>query len=356
MADVVKDVDIGEANSPDKNESAAKSRADVLRTKDKERSDRETRIKNNQKELTNASALESVRRTKTILSGKIIGVEELTLNGNLVVTAAILGKNKTKMNVPFEEMYTETVIDMSTVDLNTENGKKQYIQRQRQMLAKMLGLPIEMCILRVIKNYDGLGHDTILGSRREAAALLRDLSFNPDSPHCKEGEIYNAKIISVSPHSLAATFNGVDFVVPQSVLSNRFILDLQMYYKPGDKLPFRMDDLKITKDGVSFKANTLAAELQECRNRYGLITVNTIARAVITRIRRNNASKRIEIYAWLPDYELPCRIVYMSPNDFGREIVSGDEVQVVISRFTENGYLEARCRSLHGNSSLFGSY
>ena len=66
----------------------------MLRTKDKERSDRETRIKNNQKELTNASALESVRRTKTILSGKIIGVEELTLNGNLVVTAAILGKNK----------------------------------------------------------------------------------------------------------------------------------------------------------------------------------------------------------------------------------------------------------------------
>ena len=333
---------------------AVKTRSAVLSEKEQSRILREARIAENEKKASSESTIESMRRNKTFVKAKIVGVEEMTINEQFTICAAAIPLKNMKFSIPFEEMYTTTVIDMSTVDLKTANGIKQYYARQKQMLTKMLGLTVDVCIKEVIPNYDGAGHEAIIASRREASAKLRDIMFDEKNARCKEGEFYEATIISVSPHSLAATFNGVDFVKQQNDLTERYLVDLQQHYKPGDKLAFQLEKIDRGEDNISITANTKASELKTARERQYLISANTVARGVITRIYK--AGDRINIFAWLPDYEMPCKIAFMNANDFGREPVSGDEVQVIINGFRESGYLDARCRSLHGSAGLFSSF
>ncbi len=329
---------------------------EVLRARDEARAGREEENAARERDLMLQKSLESALKQKNVMDGKVVGVEDIRIGGTDTVAAAVLLNQRIKVSIPYDEMYTSQVMDMSTVDLETAEGRRHYLGRQRQMLAKVIGLKLSLILTEIIPDAEGKGHDRILGSRKQAAEKLTRNYFMRIGPETKEGETCYATVLSVSPHSLAATFKGIDFVIQQHMLTNRYLIDLQTHYRPGDRIAFVMQNLKRNGDRVTFRANTLAAELEEMRSRWYMISVNTVAKAVITRVRRKNPNSRIDIYAYLPDYDFACKISRMSANDFGREIVSGDEVQVVITDFKESGYLEARIRSLHGNAGLFTNF
>lgn len=348
-----------EASEPQEAQEAEakpkRTRRSVLAEKGTQSRAREASVVETQKKLSTESSLESVRRSGRILTGKVVGVENVVIGDTSHVAIAVFAKNETfqmKASIPFSEVYTSQVIDMSTVDLETVAGQKQYYNRQRQILSKMLGLDINFIVIDVLNDTDGYTDSVIIGSRRQASAKIIERAFAENG--VKVGDTYEATIISVSPHSLAATFCGVDFVKQQNDLTERYLIDLQRHYKAGDKLPFVLDDISRSGDSISISANTRKAEFAVFMERQRLINIDTIARGIITRIYK--VGDKINIYAWLPDYELPAKISYINANDFGRELKSGDEVQLLISGFTPRGYLDAKCRSLQGNTGLFTNF
>ena len=352
---------IGNVASENENESAdtheAASVQSTFETLESvgQRSTRKRAAAQSQAELAQESTLESVRRTKKILAGYVIGVERLELEDGKTSTCATLRVNTDKGRkyvVPFEEAFHDQIINTRTLDLNTENGMGQYVQRQRQMFARMFGVTLNFCVKRLIRDFQGTGHDLIVASRREACDILCANTFSTAGPLVKEGNSYKATILSVNNNSLAATYSGIDFVIQKYALTRRFANDLKEYYKPGDELEFVHEDLKIDDGSVSFTPNTIIVESRKAKENHYLLSHGAIAVAQISRIRRNT-NGRIDIYAWLVDYDIPCRIVYLNPNDFGREPENGDSVQVIIDRFHENGYIDVRCRSMHGNAGFF---
>lgn len=334
--------------------AARTARQNYLQENNRNNQNREARIAENQAKLANESSIESIRRTRHILNGKIIAVSEATIDSELKVCVSVLVEEDYIFHVPFEEMYNTEIIDMRTVDLTTENGKNAYRARQRQMLAKTIGLSIPIIIKHIVPDYDGNGHKLFIGSRKMAAEMIRKSAFNPERPRYRDGEYYEATVISVTSHSLAATFSGVDFVIQQHSLTERYLTDLQSHYHTNDRIPFLMKNLQINGDEVKFEADPKAAELRDALNRQYLIGVNTIAKAIITRIY--SAGNNINIYAWLPDYKMACKIPFMPANDFGKEMKSGDEIQVLITGFRNSGYLDAKIRSFDGNSGLMNYF
>ena len=335
-----------------------KDRGAVLREREQARTEREEQIYTEQKQLSTESVVESIRIRKKILYGKIIGCEELTKDDDVTVCASLLMKadNSVKVCVPFEEMFIDSPMDMSTVNTDTADGRKRFTARKKQMLAKMVGLDIPVRITDIEKNYDGEGHNLIYASRSEACRAMRSRAYYGKNPKIAEGQTYNATILTVSTHSLAASLEGIDFKCNQNTLTGRFLTDLQMHYQPGDSLPVMIRGIKFDGDNVELTVDTITPELEEARSRWYLISVGTIATATITRVRNRRSSDGIDITAWIEHYNMPCKIMYMDANSFGREPVLGDKVQVSIAGFLPNGYLSARCRALQGNAGIFYNF
>lgn len=333
----------------------AKTRREVLSEKERSRAARDAKIAESQSKLATRSALETARRNGTVLEGTVIGISPLKYAGESKICATVRFDDGTMISVPFSEMYSNNIMDMSTVDTNTEAGMRLYLNRQRQMMSKMLGQNIPVCILEIFNEAGSENNSlSILASRKKALERIREICFFGRTPRYKVGEVYEGVITSVSPHSLAFNFGGVDVVRQQNVLTTRYVLDLQTYYHAGDKLKFKLEGIEAdpkTKE-VKLTVNTVAAELQDALARQVFIAPDTLCRCIITRIY-NTKDNRINIFGWLPDYELPCKIAFMNANDFGREITSGDECQVYINGYRSSGFLNARVRSLHGNAGLF---
>ena len=331
-----------------------KTRAAILREKDEARIQRELMRADAEKQMVHESVIESVRRTRKIIQGQIVGVEEYEIDEVVSRCAVVFTADGTKIVIPYGEMYTSNIMDMRSVNLESNNGFQDYLVRQGQILAKLNGLTVDLCIKQIIENYKESGIDLIVGSRKDALIRQQKTWFNPARPRITENEFYEATIISVAPKSLAATFHGVDFLIQLKTLTNRPVDSLQDFYKPGDKLPFYLSKITYNEAGEPvLHVNTIRAELEECRKRWRNISVGAIAKATITRVNRNRATDKSEFYAWIDGYNLACYIPYMDANDFGREVKLGDEVQVVVNRFRDNGYIEVRCKSLLGGATRF---
>lgn len=332
---------------------ARKTRREVLRQKGAERVEREGRIAEAQRAILRESALQSVRYTRTLITGKVVSVSEMVIDGENTVIASIMLPNKTLACIPYDDFYLTNIMDMSTVDLSSEEGKKEYFKRRKQMLTKNIGLEVSLCIKKILTNYDGYGHDLILGSRKEACERIREQFFRADNDKCKEGEEYQMTILSVAPHSLSATFKGVDFKIQQNSLTNRYLLNLRDHYYPGGQIKFILRNLDLGKNPVEFFPDTKAAELEEMKTRLWQIQDGSIAHAVITNVYKKSKKTVPDIYAYLPDYDLACKIPYVNAKNFGESLESGYECSVVITGRRDSGYLDARIIALLGTPNLF---
>lgn len=335
-----------------------KTRGEVLREKADGAERRRAETEKVHLAITRNAALEEAVKVQLMTDVVISGIEEIRI-GELRCAAASafteIGGEGIRLTIPFKEMMTDDVIDMSTIDLSTSQGRYEYFHRQQQMLSKFLGLEVSVCITEVTDDPRMPGEKLIAASRREAAQKnMRKTFFSKDA--CRNGDLCTGKVMTVGPHSLLLSFGGVDTVVHQGRISYRYMPQLDERYRVNDRIEFIMSGLKAEEGKVSFSPDAKGAELLKNIKRLSeaaVIYPGTRTKGIITSIRGRDTG-RLTIQLWLPDYDLPAFAYSVSPNWFGSEPKYADEVLLAVDEVKrDKGYLSAHVLKLLGNMSMF---
>lgn len=317
---------------------------------------REQRIAQEQVDLTAESSLRSAIREGTQFYGVAAGVETVEgEDGQQEIALVALLKLNFKVVIPFKELFTYNPIDMSTVDLSTEEGRRDYIRRKRVFTEKMIGSTISFSLLGVYPDGNTI---TAYGSRAAAMRRISQRMFGGTNPRCKEGDIGTAVITAVARHAVAVEFNGVDVVIPQYKLTLRWMRYVHESYKIGDTLSVKIREINRNEEGrvISLVLDHIACELSDSKERYALLKDGARLRGIVTNVYRPVGSRSIYIYAWLPEWEIPAKISRIDANDFGREIKSGTQLRLEVINHDENGYVTCVALSEHGNSGMFSRF
>lgn len=184
--------------------------------------------------------VQSAIRQKTLLREQVVSVAEDSKSAYLVIKHPDL-----KVIVRFEESSSFLPEDL----LN--NTEKSTILRQKMMLTKMVDSYIDYIPYAITK--DETGKDVVIASRRMAMRVQRHRYFL-DTKRVQEGDIVDADVLSVAPHSLLICILGVDCIVPVHKLSYRPMEDLTNFYYPGDTIRIKITKLsllRIGKDGIA---------------------------------------------------------------------------------------------------------
>ena len=334
-------------------QEARDARRQVRRQLTESREAREQRIADEQAELTAESSIRSAIKAGTPFYGKASAVEIMkNSDGKEEVALVVLLQRTFKVVIPFNELFTYNPIDMSTVDLTTDQGISDYVYRKRAFAEKMIDAEIAFCILDVFP--DG-PVTTALGSRAAAMHKIASINFNGRNPRCKEGDIGEATVTAVSRHAIAVEFNGVDVVIRQYKLTLRWMRYVQEFYSIGDKIRVKVRQIKRDGDGnvIALDLDPIACELADSKERYALLKDGARVRGIVTNVYRPVGSRSIYIYAWIPSWEIPAKILRINANDFGREIKAGTQMRLEVSSHDENGYVTCIALSEHGNSGMF---
>lgn len=298
---------------------------------------------------------------KQIFEAKITGTSVITLNGNRTAAANAIVRIDTEdvtVEIPFDEMYTSQVLDMTTVNLTTETGKRDYISRMEKMLIKVRGTTCSVCITELYEDPDNPQFTNIICSRRLACELIRKREFL-DKKCCKLGDIRTAKIFSVSDHALVASYNGADFTIQQYNLTFRYLSNLKSYYKAGDSISFIVKDLKIEGSNVVIEPELKSVELMQTAER---LTRSTILRpgskigAHITTVAKKQNIPAI-LNCWSEDYQLPVFAEITKRAAIETEPKSGDEVILTINTVNrETGVITAFYYRHANEQGLFDTF
>ena len=330
------------------------TRSEFLREREKKNKERSKMILEAQKKLASGSSIESVRRVRKILSGEIIGTQNVAdeETEKICATIKMVEDESVIMFVPFEEMYTFSPLDKTTADETTEDGRKRLEVRKEQMLAKLITLKIPVTVKKVVPGEDGR-NGRIFASRADACRIQMQRAYRAENPQIKKGETYEATVLSVSDFSMAATLGGTDFILPLSRLTNRYITNLQNVYAPGDKIPVLVSGIREEDDRIIIDPDTITPELIEAQSRWYMIGPGTRAHATVTKVLPSQTGKGITIRAWIEGYNMPCKIQYMNANDFGREPISGDSIRIQVRGFLPGKYIDAVCIGVNGTAGYF---
>lgn len=329
------------------------TRREVMKKIAVDRESREQRIADEQVGLSTESSLRSAIHEGTIFDGVAAAVEVMENgDGREEVALVVLLQRTIKVVIPFNEMFTYNPIDMSTVNVNTPEGQRDYIRRKRAFAEKMIGAKIEFSLLNIFPDGPVM---TAIGSRAAAMRRISARMFGGRNPRFKEGDVGDATVTAVSRHAIAVVFNGVDVVIPQYRLSLRWMRYVGEYYHIGDAVRVKIRQVKMSDEGYveSLTLDPIACELADARERYSLLKQGARVKGIVTNVYRPVGTKNIYIYAWLPDWEFPARILRINANDFGREIKAGTSLRLQVAGHDENGYVSCIALSEHGNSSMF---
>ena len=311
-----------------------------------------------QSAIANESALRSAIRSNRVFTEKVAAVEEISVGNESVIAAIVILEKVFKVIIPFNELFTNNPIDTSTVNLDTSDGRYNYMRRTRQFAERMIGGTIPFCITAAERD----GNNVImLGSRARAMERQSRLFFGGDNPRYKAGDTVEVTLTSVNVHSVVALVGGVDVVIPQHRLTRRWLLDLHDGYKVGDTILAVITDVSRNENGAySVSLDPIRVELDDAKSRYHIIKRNGRTKGIITNIiRRSNPQGDrggMAIYAYLPSFDLFARIIRVDANSFGRKMTPGTQVMVRVIDHNDSGYLICEAMYDHGNNSMFNSY
>lgn len=350
-----------EADKKAKAAKALEGRREFLNKLADERIAREKKIEQEQIALTKESALRSAIFKRTALSGTAAAVEVMTdADGEQEVGLVVLLDANVKIVIPFRELYTYNPIDLNhsksktggPVDLKSEAGKREYLRRKLSFAEKMIGVEVTFQLLDVYP--DG---NIIIGIGSRAAAMRRTSAkmFGGPNPRIKVGDVGEGTITTVARHALAVEFNGVDVVIPQYRLSLMWMKFVFEKFHSGDKIKVKVREIELDEDGnvKKLRLDHIACELADARDRYHMLSNGARIKGIITNVYRFPGSRNINIYAWLPTWEFPAKILSIDANEFGREIKSGDSVRLLVKGHDERGYITCAALSHHGNGAMF---
>lgn len=301
-------------------------------------------------------------KKKQIFQAKITGTSSIIVEGTKYITATgtiIFDEYPVSLDIPFEEMYTiDNVLDMSTVDLTTSTGRKEYETRKEKMLIKFRGATVPVVITQLVADPNNPEITQILCSRKEAAETLKKANFI-DKTTCKVGDMRIADIVSVSDHTVVASYCGVDMVIQQYNLTYRYLSNLTSFYKPGMQLKFLIKDLVVNGNDVTITPNTKYMEILRTAQRLQMDTIvrpgNKIG-VVITTVAKKGGIPNI-LCCWSVDYEIPVFVEISRRIAIETNPKSGDEIIVTIDNIDRaTGKITAIYYRHTNEQGLFDSY
>ena len=326
------------------NAAVRKANAERARRRVETRMQREKNDEIRESNIANESVLESAIARGAFVTGKVSSVEYLEADGMKEVAANVFLDTRTKIVIPFDELFPENPIQIDTVDLSTAEGRRAYLDRKLRFAKKLIGSDI-IFILKE-RFYDAENNIAFFSATRaEAMRKLRKQSFTGDMARYHEGDIVDAPIIAVSLHAITVEFGGVATTIKQHDLTLHYYKNLNYSeFHVGGTVKVRIDKIMELDNGaIQLRLNHIACELEDAKSRCHLINKYTYTHGIITNVHRiGHEQQGIRMFAWLDKLELPARIVGFTRNSFGRAVVSGTDVEVVVLGHDPNGFL--RCR------------
>lgn len=344
----------GPAESPGK----ITSRREVMNERRRANAERVSDIDAVSEALLTEQQLKNAVRSGTVFSGKVSGVQilENPVTGEKDAAAVVLLNRVVKVVIPFPELFTRDPIDMSSVDTSTSAGRLSLLRRKRQFAERMNGAQVSFVLTDAFPA-DG-GTFLAKGSRAIAMRRAAKYFFDGNAPICREGDVVNGIITAVSRHAVVTEVYGVDVVIPQYKLSLRAMDTPMDYYKIGDNLPVKVRKIVRDKDGdvTELTLDHIYCELQDSLARYYMLPDGMRVKGIITNVYKQANSGQIQVFAWLPDWELPVKVVRFDANDFGRKLSTGTLVRLQVVGHDPAGYVVCIALSEHGNSGMFTGF
>lgn len=348
--------------------AAGKSRSEVLKNARQREAERAIAREERERFLSGWSALQTAMHRRTIVNGVVSSVEVRRMDDAEdavdLVLLAVMVDGGYKVLVPFEEFYQENPVDMQTVDLSTDDGRRAYTRRRRALAEKLYELKIPMLITDMQMNdrdENGMYDYAIVASRRRALDIQEAISFGggrSGAPLVKEGEMIQATITSVAVHAVAVVLGGVDVRIPMRLLTYRYLLDARTKYRVGDTLWVYVRQIKELPNGRhAMLLDARMAELQAARMKQKLLPIGTSTLGVITSVRHIEPSAErpdgaLNITAYLKMYDMPAVVRGLPASYLGREPISGDELRLVVRGFSRMGFVVAECPRFNGAPGL----
>lgn len=328
---------------------------------------REEHRTENERFYAGISALDTARRRETVLFGTVAGVEEMSIQGtereregaNIVLSVLLDGKYR--VIIPFDDIYQANPIDTKTVNLSTEEGRRIYLRRQRQMAGKLLGATIPFIITEMFSaRVDGDIDYSIAGSRKKAIAIIANSNFRPARNGVAlmgEGTVTDGVITSVGRHNISMNVGGVDVRVPLRNMTYKYVTDLRSLYNVGEiiKVVIERVELNDGPSGITLSVNARTLELESAKHRHHLLPAGTNCVGIVTSIRQSRTQPgKIVMTAYLPAYDMPAVIKSMLPSRYGKYPQSGDELGLVVTGFNDAGFVLTNCHRFHGAPGYLG--
>lgn len=345
-----------------------KTRAQMLREQDQKREERDRTRAERQLFLSGLASLQDAARRKRIVSGEIAGVSEISIAGTKhasglrksTIAFSIFVDGKYKVLIPFEEFYRDNPIDASTVNLTTNRGVEEYLNRMRQMAVKCIGADVDFMISGIaVKSADDYA---IVGSRKDALMIQETVNFvgtknsaprlgapPRDDPNVVSEAV--GKVLSVGPHALTVCVGGVDTQMQLRQITYRYTLDLTEDYQPGDEISVAIRAVKPRGDGrVRLEVDARDAELRDAKRRQerGDITEGTFTVGTILTISPSKKNPgRMIITAYLDSFNMPATVTFAGATG---NFQQGDKVRVRVAGFATNGFVICSGRGLMRSS------
>lgn len=302
--------------------------------------------------------MDNAYRRGRILDGVISGVEERERDGRSMVLLSVLYMDKIKVLIPFEQIYRTNPITQN-VDLSSEQGRYDYVARQKAMAEKLYGLTTPFVLTEMYLDKDSLQYYAI-ASRAEALKLIEARNFDKDgSGHrrLEEGMMVDAVITSVGDYSVAVNVGGVDTRIRVPQLTYRYISGpdvLRQMYHVEDKLKVYIDSITDEEDGShSVRVNARRWELEDAKSRQGLLSLGDQCIGTVTGVFESSRNKgSVQILLYLDQYKIPASSNSISPNRLGLYPQVGDTMRVTVSGFNDNGFVYVHVRKGHGAPNL----
>lgn len=308
------------------------------------------------------SAIEGFRTAafnSTILKNRVEIVKAISIKGHKVFGISFIDEQGIPVLIPYNKVFQNDPIDYTSVDLSTKEGAEDYLKRQRQLLEPMMNAVIRWIPEAVVEPDDEDGTVTVVGSRTAALTVDRQNYFLSENPNIVENGTYHGRIVVASKHSALVQLGGVEKMIPQFYLTNKYCDDVREIFSPGDIIPITVRNIEIDRENgivTNVDFDCLTGELMEAQDRIKLMTPGAFTTARISKALNldsdENSVSRTRLIAWCEAYKAPVKITSVPINRYGVPFKKGDDVTIKVTGRDDAGYPTCYIRSNNGSPSF----
>lgn len=282
--------------------------------------------------------IQSAIRHRTLMRGVISMVTEKSVGGMKMACLIIPLENRIQVIIPYSEIFQNDPIRPERVHLDTEEGRRDYFERQELIARKLIGLETRFVPTALLEG----GEDEItyvLASRKQYLEIFRRHSYLSENPSVRPNAIYNGTVTNVGKHTLRVMVGGIEKDIPYRVATNRPIINLEDVYAVGDILPVYIRSVDIKNGDADAEFDLITAEIESSRPNLNQYQPGASVMATISKVlAAGEAQDNCRLYGWVNGGAgAPLKLTNVPITRTGRPIKVFDTVLVRISGVNVGG-------------------